>query len=134
MAMVLGVVLASGAAYILEYMDDSLRNEEEIQASCGSSLSWPHLYDNNGTNASHPLLTLDTHHEARTRRHSENYEHVSCFLSLNNPQRILLFTSANPGEGKSYAAANLAVVMAQAGYKTILVDADLRRPTQHQDL
>jgi capsular exopolysaccharide synthesis family protein len=130
MAMVLGVVLASGAAYILEYMDDSLRSEEEIQQTVGLPLL-ASLINNNGTNASHPLLTLHTPRSP----HSEAFRELRTrvlFLSLNNPQRILLLTSANPGEGKSYAAANLAVVMAQAGYKTILVDADLRRPTQHK--
>jgi capsular exopolysaccharide synthesis family protein len=130
MAMVLGVVLASGAAYILEYMDDSIRSEEEIRQAVGLPLL-ASLFNNSGANASNPLLTLHTPRSP----HSEAFRVLRTrllFLSVNNPQRILLFTSASPGEGKSYAAANSAVVMAQAGYKTILVDADLRRPTQHK--
>jgi non-specific protein-tyrosine kinase len=47
------------------------------------------------------------------------------------PRRRLLLTSAGPGEGKSTALANLAVVMAQAGQRVVVVDADLRRPSQH---
>jgi capsular exopolysaccharide synthesis family protein len=47
------------------------------------------------------------------------------------PRRRLLLTSAGPGEGKSTALVNLAVVMAQAGQKVAVVDADLRRPSQH---
>jgi capsular exopolysaccharide synthesis family protein len=43
-----------------------------------------------------------------------------------------MVTSSTPQEGKSVTAANLGVVMAQSGLKTILVDADLRRPVQHQ--
>ncbi|MBN1687880.1 MAG: AAA family ATPase [Candidatus Omnitrophica bacterium] len=45
--------------------------------------------------------------------------------------KVLLFTSTGPQEGKSLTAANLAIAFAQAGKKTLLVDADLRRPTIH---
>lgn len=53
------------------------------------------------------------------------------FSSLSEPLRTLLVTSPAPEEGKSTAVANLAVTMAQGGKKTILVDCDLRRPSQH---
>lgn len=46
--------------------------------------------------------------------------------------RCLLVTSAVPGEGKSVTAANLAIAMGQAGSRTLLVDADLRSPSQHE--
>ena len=47
------------------------------------------------------------------------------------PLRTLVITSPSPGEGKSTVAANLAVVMAQAGKRVILLDTDLRRPSLH---
>jgi non-specific protein-tyrosine kinase len=53
------------------------------------------------------------------------------FYSLDQPIRTLVVTSPAGGEGKSTTAANLAVAMAQSGRRTILVDCDLRRPTQH---
>ncbi len=53
------------------------------------------------------------------------------FSSVENPIQTLLVTSSVDGEGKSEALANLAVTFAQGGNKTILVDADLRRPSQH---
>ncbi|HBY94075.1 MAG: CpsD/CapB family tyrosine-protein kinase [Ardenticatenaceae bacterium] len=54
------------------------------------------------------------------------------FASLTGPLRSLVITSPGPGEGKSTMLANLAVTMAQAGKKTIVVDTDLRRPSQHE--
>jgi protein-tyrosine kinase len=53
------------------------------------------------------------------------------FSSVENPIQTLLVTSPVDDEGKSDAIANLAVTFAQGGNKTILVDADLRRPSQH---
>jgi non-specific protein-tyrosine kinase len=53
------------------------------------------------------------------------------FAALEKPLQTVLVTSAAPEEGKSTTLANLAVVMAQGGRKTILVDCDLRRPKQH---
>jgi capsular exopolysaccharide synthesis family protein len=50
------------------------------------------------------------------------------FLGVDKPLRRIAVTSSGPGEGKSFVAANLAAVYAQAGMKTILVSADLRKP------
>jgi capsular exopolysaccharide synthesis family protein len=54
------------------------------------------------------------------------------FSSLDNEIKVLHITSAGPGEGKSTTAANLAVAMCQAGKKVIILDCDLRRPSQHK--
>jgi non-specific protein-tyrosine kinase len=53
------------------------------------------------------------------------------FSSVEKPITTLLVTSAAASEDKSVAVANLAVTLAQSGSRTILVDADLRRPAQH---
>src|SRR5918912_2071515 len=53
------------------------------------------------------------------------------FSSLDKPLQTLLATSTAPDEGKSTTIANLAVTMAQAEQRVILVDCDLRRPTLH---
>ncbi|MCA1553772.1 MAG: CpsD/CapB family tyrosine-protein kinase [Chloroflexi bacterium] len=54
------------------------------------------------------------------------------FSGVKNPGGSLLVTSPSPGEGKSTTAANLAAIMAQAQKRVVLVDADLRRPSQHK--
>src|SRR6185295_15148453 len=54
------------------------------------------------------------------------------FTGIAAPTRTILITSPQPLEGKTVVACNLAVVFAQAGKRTILVDADLRVPSVHQ--
>jgi len=54
------------------------------------------------------------------------------FSSLDHPLRSFLITSTEAREGKSTTAANLAITFAEAGNSVILVDADLRRPSQHR--
>lgn len=54
------------------------------------------------------------------------------YSSLDNQTQSIIVTSAGPFEGKSTTSANLAIAFAQSGMKTILVDADLRRPTVHR--
>jgi Mrp family chromosome partitioning ATPase/capsular polysaccharide biosynthesis protein len=54
------------------------------------------------------------------------------FAGLDKPLHSLMVTSSQPRDGKSVVAANLAIFMARAGKSTLLIDADLRRPTQHE--
>jgi capsular exopolysaccharide synthesis family protein len=54
------------------------------------------------------------------------------FSSVDKEVKTIVITSAGPNEGKSRTAANLAIVLAQAGHPTLLVDADFRRPSQHR--
>lgn len=53
------------------------------------------------------------------------------YARVDGELKVLLFTSAGPGEGKSTVAANSAVALAQAGHRVVLVDCDLRKPVQH---
>ena len=66
---------------------------------------------------------------------SETYRALRTSIQFSRPDaevRTLLVTSSNPSEGKSVTSANIAIVMAQAGRRVLLVDADLRRPTVHR--
>jgi len=75
--------------------------------------------------------------EAPASTLAEAYRTLRVSLSMLGPEherRILLFVSAIPGEGKTYTSLNCAATMAQQGLKTLLVDADLRRPSLHKAL
>ena len=54
------------------------------------------------------------------------------FVFMDKPCKTILFTSTNPQDGKSTTIANVAVTMAQAGNKVIVVDCDLRKPVLHK--
>jgi succinoglycan biosynthesis transport protein ExoP len=66
---------------------------------------------------------------------SEAFRSLRASVSLLGPEierKVLVFTSALPSEGKSFSATNYAISLAQQGHKTLLIDADLRRPTIHK--
>ncbi|GFN23701.1 CpsD/CapB family tyrosine-protein kinase [Thermanaeromonas sp. C210] len=54
------------------------------------------------------------------------------YASVDRPLKSILFTSPAPSEGKSTVTANFALTLAQAGYKVLLVDCDMRKPVQHK--
>lgn len=67
-------------------------------------------------------------------RYAEQFRHVRANLQFTAgpfEAKSLVVTSAGPGEGKSTVASNIAVALAQDGKRVVLVDADLRRPSQH---
>ena len=66
---------------------------------------------------------------------SETYRRLRTNLQFSRPDaniQVILMTSSGPGEGKTVTTANLAITMAQAGRRTLYIDADLRRPTGHK--
>jgi polysaccharide biosynthesis transport protein len=130
LAMAIGLSLSVGAAFLLEYLDDTIRSPEEVRQLLGAPMLaaiselTTHEYNDQLITQSEPRSPITESYRAlRTNLQ---------FLAVDTPLKTILITSSAPGEGKSVTSSNLAVVFAQAGKSVLLVDADLRRPVSHK--
>jgi capsular exopolysaccharide synthesis family protein len=128
LAATIGFVLAVAAAYLLEYLDDTLRTPEDVQASL--NLTTIGIIPQVSEQEAGIVMMGDNRSPVR-----ESYRVLRTnlqFAAVDRPLDILLVTSAAPSEGKSMTAANLGAAIAQTGRRVILVDTDLHRPRQHR--
>ena len=122
-----GLLIMGAIAFLIEYLDDTLKSPEEIEGQFGLPVIGfiAHFDQKEGE--------LITEKQPRSQV-SESFRSLRTnlqFSSVDYPLRSLLITSPSPVEGKSTVAANLAAVLAQGGHRVALVDADLRRPRIH---
>ena len=132
LAAIVGAMLAFGVAFLVEYLDDTIHDSEQVRellglATLGAILRVPQRRDN----PSAALVTLDKKHSPIAEGYRVLRTNIQ-FSGVDEPVRALLITSASPQEGKSTTTANLSVTLAQADQRVILVDTDLRRPTAHK--
>ncbi|MDZ7724285.1 MAG: polysaccharide biosynthesis tyrosine autokinase [candidate division KSB1 bacterium] len=138
----LGLGLGVGIAFFREYMDDSINNLEELEAMNLTLVSMiPYIKPEHNEGAPFTLKNADpevqnvnerlvTHLRPKSPV-SEAYRSLRTnliFSAADQPRKTILMTSSGPREGKSTTVSNLAITFAQMGTKTLLIDADLRRP------
>jgi polysaccharide biosynthesis transport protein len=125
-----GLVVALGVAFLVDYLDQSIKNDDELTERLGL-LTLSHIAFVPPVTAKRgELVALDA--QSNSAEAFKALRTSILFATLDEDQKEIVVTSAGPGEGKSRTAANLAVVLAQAGHKTLLIDADFRRPSQHK--
>ena len=124
-----GALLAITLAFMFEYMDNRIKSPDEIK----SHLGLPHL-------GLLPLMPAKTEggytrvDQAVPANFAEAFRVLRTnvlFSCAADGGQTILVTSTGPGEGKSLVASNLAISLAQAGRRVLLVDADLRKPKVH---
>jgi capsular exopolysaccharide synthesis family protein len=130
-AAAIGFILATAAAYLIEYIDDSIVSPDDI-ARVTSVPTLAGIARIEEDDEGGKLIALSEPRSPTTEAYRVLRSGIQ-FSSVDNPnQARLMVTSANPSEGKSLTVANLAIVMAQAGLNVLVLDADLRRPVQHK--
>ncbi len=130
LAAIAGAVLAIAVVLLIEYLDDTIKDADDVQRVAGLSTLGVIMRIASVRKPGDHLVTLK-HPRSPI---SEAYRVLRTnlrFTDLENPSGALLVTSPSPGEGKTTTANNLAITMAQGGRRVILIDCDMRRPTIH---
>lgn len=126
-----GLAVALGLALFFNFLDDSVKSQEDVE----NFLHLPFLgYIPNIKSVSIVERDLQSHLHP-TSSPAEGFRTLRAAISLaknSDKLRVMAFTSTIPSEGKSLVASNFAIVTSQTGLKTLLVDADLRRPSVHK--
>lgn len=131
LALMAGLCIGIGAVFLLEYLDNTTKVDSPFNELIGAPLMTTLPIVPSMEKLPHQLFILDqpmSPESEAVRLLRANVE----FAIANTEEKTLAVTSAGPGEGKSTIVANLAVAMAQAGYSVIVIDADMRRPAQHE--
>ena len=143
-ALMLSLVAGIGLAFLLDYLDDSVKTSDDISRHLGlpTLALIPHysvgstnkklLASGNGGPAG-PITGLITLEERQSPM-AEAYRHLRTsllFSSAGKPPQSILVTSSQPSEGKTTTAVNTAITLAQSDVDVVIIDCDLRRPRLH---
>ncbi len=125
LAAVLGLLLGLGLAVLRELLDTSVKTNEDIAGLTDAPLMVDIAFDSKAVKA--PLITSLDPHAPRVEAFRVLRTNMQ-FVDIDRDSKVFVVTSSVPGEGKTTTACNLAIALAQAGERVLMIDGDLRRP------
>ena len=133
MAILLGLVGGIGLAFLFEHLDDTIKQAEDVEQLLGLPVLGVIPFTRTQV-AGGKLF----HENFDTRSHfAEAHRSLRTALQFSTPEgmpKVLLVTSTSMGEGKSTTALSLAMQIAHAGKKVLIIDSDLRKASLHTSL
>lgn len=138
----MGLLFGTALAFLLDLKDNTIKNTQEVESmfayplhgvvpdlSLGGNNQQLQLPGSERANLPEQVVS-----EVSMMPLKEAYQNIQVNLNLldaNAKKKVIAITSSVPQEGKSSVSANLAVARSQCGQRILLIDADMRRPTQH---
>jgi capsular exopolysaccharide synthesis family protein len=125
LGLVLGLLLGLGLAVLRDLLDTSVKGPEDIAELSDTPVLAGILFDSNAPKQ--PLLTDLDSHSPRVEAFRIMRTNLQ-FVDVDRDKKVFVVTSSVPGEGKTSTASNTALALQTTGQRTLLIDADLRRP------
>jgi capsular exopolysaccharide synthesis family protein len=131
LGIVLGLFGGIGLAFFFEYLDNTVKTPEDVEEKYNIAVigTIDLIKDKKQT----VVQTVMNDASSLIAESFKGMRTAVLLSSADDPPKILLVSSFTPGEGKSSVSASLAMSLAHAGKKVLLIDADMRRPVQHKN-
>jgi capsular exopolysaccharide synthesis family protein len=128
---IVGLVIAGSLAFVIEYLDDTLKTPADISLHLGLPVVG-YVFSESGLEKTEGLPFVAANPRSPVAETFRTLRTNLEFASVDQPLKTILVSSPGPGEGKTTVATNLAAAMAQANKRVILLEGDLRRPRLHK--
>lgn len=130
LSMIVGLTMGIGLAFVIEYLDNTIKGPDDVEQYLKSPLlGIVSKLDSDKGGLSDRLIVKANPKSIVAEAFRDIRTNLIFSFSGGNKGRIILLSSAIPSEGKSFISSNIAVAMAQAGKRVLLIDSDLRKPT-----